>query len=596
MSLKAQLFNIRYDDLQKVIDVDDSAGRSVPKNMNFVDEGFLTKDTGFELFGEASASPAHSIFHYKKKDGTSYILRMMGTSMQRYNTTSLEWYDLKSGDFTVTIASPAVATLTNHGLKAGSPIRFTTTGALPTGMAVGTTYYVIATGLTANAFQFSTSVGGSAVNTSGTQSGTHSIYRVYTLGEEFGWLVYDDDLYGCNAVENYFKFDGTLFTEYSDAPKGNNLEVFEDRMFVSGVKAEPMSLYYSNVGDPTVFGGTDLVKPLGTDSIVSQKNYYGSLIIFKRESIWKLTFIYEQVLAAFVPKLELQSGNYGACSRKAVSWVENSLWFFTGREVRSLSFLDQISGVFGVNKSVISENIKETLNRISIDNYDKVVVAYNNRRFYLGVPLDENTVDTVFVCHLLYGNNWTKYIGRAKAQVNDFMVIDDDLYTTRSSGTFGVLKWNSTLNDVDTAIASEVFFQRVEDKDFNKFRIFRYLGLMFKNLSATVTVTIRQEANDLVSERQRTFFVGNLEGSGESTLGETIFGEVLWSGSDFGADADVNAPFIKKKVSFLSKNQALIIGLSNAEFGETFSIAKFGLSGKEQPRKLFDPSKIISVD
>lgn len=78
-----------------------------------------------------------------------------------------------TGTFTVTIASPGVFSKTAHGYAAGRPVKFSTTGALPTGLTAGTTYYVIATGLTADAFQLSATVGGAAVNTSGSQSGTH---------------------------------------------------------------------------------------------------------------------------------------------------------------------------------------------------------------------------------------------------------------------------------------------------------------------------------------------------------------------------------------------------------------------------------------
>lgn len=84
----------------------------------------------------------------------------------------------ESNEVTMTIASPAVVTWnkrgTGHGLVAGSPFKFSTTGALPTGVTAGTQYYVIATGITATTFQFSTTNGGSAVNTSGSQSGTHT--------------------------------------------------------------------------------------------------------------------------------------------------------------------------------------------------------------------------------------------------------------------------------------------------------------------------------------------------------------------------------------------------------------------------------------
>lgn len=86
------------------------------------------------------------------------------------------------GTFTVTIASPGVFTKTAHGFQAGALVRFSTTGALPTGLTAGTNYYVIAAGLTANTFQVSTTAGGAAVNTSGTQSGTHSISNLVPVG------------------------------------------------------------------------------------------------------------------------------------------------------------------------------------------------------------------------------------------------------------------------------------------------------------------------------------------------------------------------------------------------------------------------------
>lgn len=86
---------------------------------------------------------------------------------------------------TMTIATPGVVTFNNHGLIAGAPIIFNTSGALPTGVTAGTVYYVNSTGLTANTFQFSATAGGAgaAVNTSGSQSGTHKLtgpsYYIY---------------------------------------------------------------------------------------------------------------------------------------------------------------------------------------------------------------------------------------------------------------------------------------------------------------------------------------------------------------------------------------------------------------------------------
>lgn len=83
-----------------------------------------------------------------------------------------------SSTVTITIAAPGVVTWTGHGLSAGDPIRFTTSGALPTGLAINTTYYVKQV-LSPNTFTVSSSVGGAAITTSGTQSGTQTALLWY---------------------------------------------------------------------------------------------------------------------------------------------------------------------------------------------------------------------------------------------------------------------------------------------------------------------------------------------------------------------------------------------------------------------------------
>ena len=77
--------------------------------------------------------------------------------------------------FTVTIASPAVVTSTLT-LTNGTPVILTNAGypsALPTGLTAGVTYYVV--GVSGSTFNLALTSGGSAINTTGTQSGTHYI-------------------------------------------------------------------------------------------------------------------------------------------------------------------------------------------------------------------------------------------------------------------------------------------------------------------------------------------------------------------------------------------------------------------------------------
>jgi len=73
---------------------------------------------------------------------------------------------------TMTIASPCVVTA-NVNLADGTPITFSTTGWLPTGLLPGVTYYTKY--LTGSTFNLAATSGGASINTTGTQSGTQTI-------------------------------------------------------------------------------------------------------------------------------------------------------------------------------------------------------------------------------------------------------------------------------------------------------------------------------------------------------------------------------------------------------------------------------------
>ena len=79
---------------------------------------------------------------------------------------------------TISIAAPGVFTYTAHGLTIGQPIRLTTTGILPSGLAPNIPYYVVAANFTSNTFSVSATEGGTAITTTGTQSGTHSFGKL----------------------------------------------------------------------------------------------------------------------------------------------------------------------------------------------------------------------------------------------------------------------------------------------------------------------------------------------------------------------------------------------------------------------------------
>lgn len=105
-----------------------------------------------------------------------------GTACVMHKATAAGWSSVSFGQelhfvqpsvvVIISIGAPCLVSWISHGLLTGHAVRFSTTGALPTGLTAGVTYYVISQGL--NGFNVAATVGGAAINTSGSQSGVHT--------------------------------------------------------------------------------------------------------------------------------------------------------------------------------------------------------------------------------------------------------------------------------------------------------------------------------------------------------------------------------------------------------------------------------------
>lgn len=144
--------------------------------------GSGTPGSGNYLRGDSSWQPVPSgimtgeIKAWAGRVAPSGSLLCYGQSVSRTTYASLFGIIVPDmGIVTMTIASPAVVSLTAHGLVNGDPVYFTTTGALPTGITANQTYFVY--NKTNDTFQLTSSRmnAGTIVNTSGTQSGVHSM-------------------------------------------------------------------------------------------------------------------------------------------------------------------------------------------------------------------------------------------------------------------------------------------------------------------------------------------------------------------------------------------------------------------------------------
>ena len=96
-----------------------------------------------------------------------------------------------------------------HGFSAGDKVVFTGGTTVPCGLTINAVYYVIATGLTTDAFQVSATSGGASISVSGDALGTFYVAEPLDLS---GYTV-DADIKGLTDLVQVATFTPTLTDE-----------------------------------------------------------------------------------------------------------------------------------------------------------------------------------------------------------------------------------------------------------------------------------------------------------------------------------------------------------------------------------------------
>jgi len=195
--------------------------------------------------GEAAWSAATA---YKGGD------RVISTSTHR------AYESISSKAAGVTLATgTGLVTWANHGLVANTPIAFATTGALPSGLTVGTTYYVLAD--TANTFKVATTSGGSPIAFSGSQSGVHTATVTTNLGHDpatdDGWWI---DIGPTNRWAMFDLLRNTGTTTASPLTVSLTPGQRVDSIGVVGMVADTVSVTVSVAGNTVYTASADLLK------------------------------------------------------------------------------------------------------------------------------------------------------------------------------------------------------------------------------------------------------------------------------------------------------------------------------------------------
>jgi hypothetical protein len=254
--------------------------------------------------------------------------------------------------FTVTVASPAVLTL-DYALTDGTAITLTTTGHLPTGLIPGTVYYVVNSSGTA--CNLSTTYGGTAITTTGTQSGTHYIsargFPISSIGGSDGYAPLYQNTFTVSDTNQFTIVFGT------NAIGSTTL----DPMLIRWSDAQSLTTWYpsatNQARDIRLSHGSKIVTYIQnrqeivvlTDSSVYSMQYLGP------PTVWPIQFLGDNISIAGPNAVSLASG--------VVYWMGVDKFYKYDGRVQTLSCdLRQyvFDGAIGINKAQLDQVVCST--------------------------------------------------------------------------------------------------------------------------------------------------------------------------------------------------------------------------------------------
>jgi hypothetical protein len=279
-------------------------------------------------------------------------------------------YESKQGAravVTLTAASPAVVSWVAHGLVLDTPISFSTTGSLPTGLVAGIVYYVRAP--VANSFNLAATPGGALINTPGTQSGVHTA----TAGQNIGQALTDTAYWLPKGATNRWRMFDTYNNTQTENPELILIEV--------DPKAIAQGVYIGNVeAAEIVITSTDPVSGVVYNQATSMQtsnsgsSFYRWLFGRRRRKIYFLTLDLPLYYAARV-KIEIKNpGAVAKCGMCNVGPIED----------------------VGLTQWGIGTDIKDySTTRFNFDGTSESTERGFSKRMTLDVVLDNDMIDYV---------------------------------------------------------------------------------------------------------------------------------------------------------------------------------------------------------
>ena len=274
---------------------------------------------------------------------------------------------------TLTIATPCVVTA-NVNLADGTPITFSTTGWLPTGLLPGVTYYTKY--ITASTFNLAATSGGSSINTTGTQSGTQTINSngmlLSLLTGADGYTPLYQNTFTISDVSRFLLVFGT--NDYGSTTL--------DPMLIRWSNQESLTVWY-----PAVTNQAGSVRLSHGSKIVTTLQSRQEILVFTDQAVYSLQYLgppYVWGTQLLVDNVSIAGPNAAALGSGVTYWMGVDKFYKYDGRIQTL-------------RCDLRQYIYENINQLQ---FDQVFASTNegfNEVWWFYCSANSNTIDKYVV-------------------------------------------------------------------------------------------------------------------------------------------------------------------------------------------------------
>ena len=426
--------------------------------------------------------------------------------------------------------------------------------------------------------------------------------------------------YAWDGVNGGVLWDGASVTRPGTMPRAKASVVYKGYHVAFGVTGQPFRVYFAPPTEPsrftydpvhasaatddvdlinatevpgaTIFTGTATPRAIDINKNDGQKVvglgfFQDVLIVFKENSIYQ---VYFNSSNGFV--VERISNSYGAVCHGAIASVENDCYFLTDKGIYVLG--NEPNFYASIRTNELSSRVKTLLQRINPAHYDRCIGYYYDDRYFLTVPLDQNTECNAVI---VYDRRFYAWAYWDNLKIRDMMAFKDRdgdgkthfYFTEYASTNFGEFT-PGVYNDNGSAIEATFITRAFEGKAIDREKYWKSIRPIFRLTTGAVQLSFITENGS--QGRPVALSPAAVGGLATDQYGALMFGP---SQQDTSTDVDLglgstgdtessetDATHSVFDIGVGIDSRTLKVKFTNAELNETFTILGWVLLYQEK--------------